>query len=136
MPIPTELTLVLLRFRFFRLAPIHTIISTESSPMVPELRSKCSSIFISAKTPNRLREDLDTSNKDKELVLIHKKASASFMKVAPAQTSFSKGALSPLPSRMESMVQLLIFKHSRADRFGKHVTLVQARLRKLSLGNL
>lgn len=132
---PAELTLVLLRFRYLKSAPIHATCSTKSSLIVLELRSKCFSAFIKGKKQNLWREELDTSKKDRKLVSQYSKASASFMNVAPEKISFVKGALTPSPSSIVLMVQLLMFRHSRDDKFGNSVMLVQAILRELSLEN-
>lgn len=78
---------------------------------------------------------MDTSKYNRKLVSICKKVFISFVKVTPEQISFNKGALSLSPSSKELIVQLLKFKNSRDEIFVNFVTLVQARLRKLNLGN-
>ena len=132
---PAELTLVLLRFRFLKFAPIHAINWIESSPIMVKLRSKCSSAFIQDKKQKLLREDLDTSKKDRKLVSINKKASDTFKNVAPETVIFSRRALAPSPSNIEWMVQLLMFRHAIDGKSGNVVTSVQAIFRKLNLGN-
>jgi len=126
-PNPAELTLVPLRFRLFKLPPTHATISTESSPIMHELRLRCSITFILLKKKNLCRLVWATSKKDTRFVFAYTKASASFRNVAPEKISFAKGELSS--SSIESIVQLLMSRHSRDDNVGNFVTLVQARLR-------
>lgn len=135
-PTPTELTLVLFRFKNLKLAPMNAIISTESSSTEVPLRSRCAIAFILGKNPNLLIEELDTSKKYRKLVLTCKRVWEISMNEAPAIISFERQALLPSPSNKECMVQLLMFRKVREGKFGTFVTLVQARFRKVNLENL
>lgn len=126
-PNPAELTLVPLRFRLFKLAPTHATISTESSPIMHELRLRCCITFILLKKKNLCRLVWATSKKDTRFVFAYEKTPDSFRNVAPEKISFAKGDLSS--SSIESIVQLLMSRHSRDDSVGNFVTLVQARFR-------
>lgn len=133
-PNAAELTLVPLIFRLLNFAPTHATISIESSPIIHELRLRCSITFIRLKKKNLWRPEWAKSRKDRKFVFAYNKASASFRNVAPERISFAKGALSS--SIIESTVQLLMSRHSRDDKLGNFVTLVQARFRWVNFGNI
>lgn len=133
-PNPSELTQVPLRFRLFNFPPIHATISTESSSIIHELRLRCSITFSLLKKKNLSRPVWAKFRKDKKFVFAYNRVSASLRNLDPEKISFVKGDLSSL--RIESIVQLLMLRHSRADKLGNFVTLVQSRFRWVNLGNL
>jgi hypothetical protein len=133
-PNPAELTQVPLRFKLFNFPPIHATISTELSSIIHELRLRCSITFILLKKKNLSRPVWAKSRKDRLFVFAYNKVPASFRNVDPEKISFVKGALSS--SRIESIVQLLMLRHSRDDKLGNFVTLVHSRFRWVNLGNV
>lgn len=134
-PTPVELTLVVLRFKYLKFAPMLAICSTESSNIELPLRSKWVITSRWPKRKNELIEELEISKKERQPIRTFDNAKVTSVTVVPDIISFVKATLSPSPSNIVSIVQLLIFRLLRDVRTGNFVIEVQATFKKLNLGN-